>query len=47
MEQDDGRGPINPRRELSRHLPSDIATQLQQAIHEWPKSAKWQRVAPA
>ena len=39
-----GIDPINPRRELSQHLPADIAKPLQQAVHEWPKRAMWERV---
>jgi hypothetical protein len=41
---DEHLGPINPRRELSGHLPADIAKPLQQAVHEWPKASMWARV---
>ena len=45
MNQDDeARGPINPTRYLATLNPRDIALPLQQAVHEWPKAAKWQRV---
>lgn len=45
MNQDeDGRGPINPARNLSGHLPRDIALPLQQAVHEWPRASMWHRV---
>ena len=44
QDDEDSRGPINPKRELSGHLPADISTALQQAVHEWPKAAKWSRV---
>lgn len=36
--------PINPSRELSGHLPIDIAKPLQQAVHDWPRRSMWERV---
>ena len=44
QDDEDSRGPINPKRYLATLNPKDIAEPLQQAVHEWPKRSMLPRI---